>query len=176
MLWHLPPSDPSQEEGWSGRSAIMKIKPGSCYLGDGVDPKLEWRALGGGKNANEPAADSVPLLDILSISTFSDTINEHDDPGDSLSVGGGEEECLFAITTEQGDVHVFEATSPNERDMLVSGLKNVVARLSYHLVVGDASAALELYNEDSDDPASGELPSLPNPVATMNRISHALLD
>lgn len=174
MLWHLPPTDPSLDEGWSGRSAVLKIKPGSCYYGDGgVDPKLEWTTLGGGRQGNGPAGESIPLLDVLSISTFYDSVYDQDGVRES---GGGEEECLFAITTEQGDVHVFEATSPEERDMLISGLKNVIARLTYHLVVGDAGAALELYDDESDDPSSGELPSLPNPVATMNRITHALMD
>jgi hypothetical protein len=156
----------------------MQIKPGSCYSTNDVEPKLQWKSLPGGTK-QKVMVRSIPLLDIQSISTFNDTICEGDDEEMFTNACGGrmeEDVCLFAITTDEGDVHVFEATSPRERDLLVAGLKNVIARLSFHLIVGDAGASSELYCEEVKNPPQGELPAYTDPTKNMNRIAHALLD
>lgn len=182
VLWHLPPSDADESNtNWSGRSVLLRIKPGSCYSTNDFEPKLLWQTVGGGKEGEAVEINSFPLLDIQSIATFKDTIHEGDEADNFMASSGyggiDEDVCLFAITTDEGEVHVFEATSPRERDLIVAGLKNVIARLSFHLVVGDAGASSELYSEDSkNQPPHGELPSLPDPTKTMNRIAHALLD
>jgi len=87
----------------------------------------------------------------------------------------GVESCFLTITSESGDVHMFEANSVEERDELVNGLRNVIARLSFHLMTGDATASVELYKDD-EGLEDGDLPSLPNPRLNMNRIAHAMLD
>ena len=184
VLWHLPPtSAESAADGsnnWSGRSVVMQIKPGSCYSTNNIIPKLEWKTLSGGKKT-KTSVQSIPLLDIQSIATFNETICEgeadYDEEMFTNACGGMDEDvCLFAITTDEGDVHVFEATSPRERDLLVAGLKNVIARLSFHLIVGDAGASSELYTEEIKDSPQGELPAYTDPTKNMNRIAHALLD
>lgn len=179
MLWHVPPSQ-STDDGtnWSGRSVVMQIKSGSCYSKNDIEPKLQWKPMSGGQNS-DILLSSISLLDIQSIATFVDTICENDDEemfADACGAGMEEDICLFAITTNEGDVHVFEATSPRERDLLVAGLKNVIARLSFHLIVGDAGASCELYTEEVKNLADGELPANSNPTKNMNRIAHVLLD
>ena len=194
ILWHLPPADDEEsvvEEhaDWSGCSVLMKIKAGSCYADNDAQPKLTWTTLGGGKNSKteKAARCSVPLLAIQSISTFKETICEGDEVKEpeftNTSCGmnltqleDDEDVCLFAITTEEGDVQVFEAASAEQRDLLVTGLKNVIARLSFHLVLGDVGASSELYYEEEKSPPPGELPSFSSPIKNMNRIAHALLD
>jgi hypothetical protein len=87
--------------------------------------------------------------------------------------------CFFTVTTDTGDVHIFEASSPGERDQIVNGLKNVIARLAFHVIAGDTTASSELYNEDakskSHNAPVGDLPSLASPHQNMNRIAHTLL-
>lgn len=195
VLWHLPPSDEDLQDetivsdenaNWSGRSVVMKIKPGNANASSdnsacmerknwfsshdrssssSVQPKLVWTTLGGGIE-DKVAQCSVSLFSIQSISTM--------DNDDSLgNIAGEEEVCIFAITTKAGDVQLFETSSLRERDLLVAGLKNVIARLAFHLIVGDASASSALYCED---PPPGELPSCSGPTKDMNRIAHALMD
>lgn len=193
MLWHLPPDDEDaarDDINWSGRSVAMTVKPGSCYSTNDVEPKLVWTTLGGGKGKEKVARCLVPLLAIQSVSTFRESICEQlgneiketefttTSCGVNLSRPEDEEEdvCLFSITTEEGDVQVFEAATPRERDLFVAGLKNVIARLSFHVIVGDAGASSELYYEGDKDAPQGELPSFSSPVKNMNRIAHALMD
>lgn len=183
MLWHLPPdneADAVEDENWSGRSVVMKIQPGSCYSTNSPEPKLVWTTLGGVTRQDKKVARClVPLLAIQSISTFRDSICEESfDKNASLSRAEEDEEdvCLFSITTEEGDVQVFEAATPRERDLVVAGLKNVIARLSFHVIVGDAGASSELYCEADQDAPPGELPSFASPVKNMNRIAHTLMD
>ena len=158
------------------------------------EPKLVWTTLGGGKK-KMAARCSVSLLAIQSISTFKETICDRDDMVfyskeeeertttscgvnvSQMDEADEEDICFFSITTKEGDVQVFEAATPRERDLLVVGLKNVIARLSFHLVVGDAGGLSELYCEQSKAALSpGELPSCSSPMINMNRIAHALMD
>jgi hypothetical protein len=168
----------------------MQIKPGSCYSTNDIEPKLIWTTQGGGIKHKKNARCLVPLLKIKSVSTFADgsfgaegnEIKEEEAKGLSCGVNlnrmGDSDDavCLFTITTKEGDVQIFEAASPRERDVLVTGLKNVIARLSFHVIVGDAGASSELYCEDVAKPPAGELPSISSPIQNMNRIAHALLD
>ncbi|CAB9516042.1 expressed unknown protein [Seminavis robusta] len=198
VLWHLPPSDEDStldSANWSGRSVVMTVKAGSSYSTNSNDvmPKLCWTTLGGGKDESKLARCLVPLLKIQSVSTFRDAppvvgslgdeIKEEELTGTSCGVNlkpvtvDEEDVCLFAITTEEGDVQVFEAASSRERDVFVTGLKNVIARLSFHVIVGDAGASSELYYQHDKQSPEGQLPSIPSsPAQNMNRIAHALLD
>jgi len=123
---------------------------------------------------NPTATSRVSLLSILSINSSADDESEETkEEYDSYDV------CFFSITSRSGDVHVFEANSPSERDRIVNGLKNVIARLTFHLIAGDVKGSSELYCDDAlpdggSNPA--ELPMLARPHQAMNRISHALLD
>jgi hypothetical protein len=167
----------------------MQIKPGSCYSTNDIEPKLIWTTQAGGTNNKVIARCLIPLLKIKSITTFADggfgaVGNEIKEEVAGDSFGGNlcrmddsdEDVCLFTITTNEGDVQIFEAASPRERDVIVTGLRNVIARLSFHVIVGDAGASSELYCENVTTPPAGELPSISSPIQNMNRIAHALLD
>ena len=80
-------------------------------------------------------------------------------------------EVYFTVTTDQGISYVFEASSSEERSIIVNGLHNVLARLAYHLVVGDTSTALGLYEAES---SSLVPPSRPDHA--VNQLAHVLLD
>jgi len=171
-LLHLqPPASPNNPTlDWNGRSVSMMIESGTTGDNQDIQPKLEWTTIAGGQTF-EVSTTSVSLLSILSIN--SKASEEEKEEYDS------DEVCFFTVTTNKGDVHIFEANSVSERDRIVNGLRNVIARLSYHLISGDVTAASELYKDDAlpekgANPA--ELPTLAKPQQAMNRLSHALLD
>jgi len=153
---------------WRGRSVTMSIEPGDAGDGQAVQPRLHWSTMPGGKET-KPQSHSVSLLGMHSISTSVDEMRDDEDDENEM--------CFFAVTTKNGDVHVFETASVRQRDWVFKGLKNVVARLSFLLIAGDVKVSSELYsNLKPKESAPGELPSLPNPQQNMNRIAHALLD
>jgi hypothetical protein len=83
---------------------------------------------------------------------------------------------FFSITASNGgNVHVFEAPSPSQRDYIVKGLKTLVRRASYQLIAGKLDICAELYGEDAA-PLSGELPSLVTPTQALGRVTHSFLN
>ena len=133
-------------------------------------PKLEWTTVTGGLTT-ETQTTSIDLLNIQSIST-----NDEDDIDDEDDL------CFFTITSEDGDIHVFETATVEERDRIVNGLKTLIARWSYHVIAGEITATSELFDTNSTSPeknlseSDDDLPSLPNPHLTMNYVAHMLLD
>jgi len=164
LLYHL--ANTSKEEVWTGRSVTMYIRLGNSHATQLVQPRLTWTSMGGG-NA-EPVTVEVDLLDIQNVLDSADRDDVRDD-------GEIADMCFFSVTTIKGDVYLFETSSYEERDRVVNGIKNVIARLSFHLVAGDAAITSELYSEDSGQ-MSGELPSLRTQAQAMNQISNAFLD
>jgi len=184
ILLYLQPPESGNSEDWNGRTITMTINKGeaervfplSSESGNNKGtnggssfrpPRLEWVTVAGGR-AVESTVTTVDLLDVIAINSDVEELeNEYDD-----------DMCFFTVTTGDGDVHVFEAAHVEERDRIVNGLKTVVARLSYHLVVGDTTAVAELFNSHGYVvDTEGELPSLSNPnQKTMNRLAHALMD
>lgn len=169
---HLQPPGVSGNDSfdWKGRTVSLMIEPGMPGSDSAIQPKLEWSTLAGGQNF-EVDTSSLALLRILSISGSAQEMKEEGDDDREL--------CFFTVTTDTGDVHIFEASSPGERDQIVNGLKNVIARLAFHVIAGDTTASSELYNEDakskSHNAPVGDLPSLASPHQNMNRIAHTLL-
>jgi hypothetical protein len=156
---------------WNGRAVNMVIEPGTSTDMHNMEPKLEWTILPGGTRF-EVYSTSVALLAIHSVSP-----SEDPDLGQS-----NPETVYFKVETDQGAVHIFEASSPEERDKIVNGLRNVLARSAYHLIVGDSSTALGLYNSDQPTSAtealaadSGAPWSCPGPDETLNQMAHVML-
>ena len=191
LLYLQPPEDEtdpddvnSSIDDWKGRTVTILIQKGqisSSYSRGHVDyqqnellqnssPKLEWTTVTGGVTT-EATTTSIDLLNIQSISTNDD--DEADDEDDL---------CFFTITSEDGDVHVFETATVDERDRIVNGLKTLIARWSYHVIAGEITATSELFDSGYKSPemslndSAADLPSLPNPHLTMNCVAHMLLD
>lgn len=171
-------SDVNPVDDWKGRTVTMMIHKGQMTnlnggtLKIGQAPRLEWITVAGGQAADSTTTTSMNLLDISTILT-----NDAD-------MEDVENMCFFTITRTNGDVHIFEAATLEERNRIVNGLKTVIARWSYHLVAGDIMATSELYVslyrrdivDAKNTSARDEMPSLPNPSQTMNRVAHMLLD
>jgi len=73
---------------------------------------------------------SIKILDIHSI-TAPESESISSDEGASLH---------FIITTETGDVHVFESVTGVDRDRALHGLRNMIAWLTYNLLTGSLVA------------------------------------
>lgn len=167
-MFHVPPTNPVDND-WAGRSVTMYIQPGHCKGPYIVHPKLLWKSDQGAKPLKGGSDNISFAVDILDIHSVMDSI---DDPDAETADEG--DLCFFSITTNSGDVHLFECLSEEERDRVASGIKNVVARMSYSLVVGDNHVMTELYGEGEQD--EGELPALKTEGQALADISHAFLD
>ena len=164
-----PESSGNSTSDWNGRAVNMVIEPGTSKDMRNMEPKLEWTILPGGVRF-EVYTTSVALLSIHSISASFD----HEAAPD------GPDKVHFTITTDEGVVYIFEANSPEERDMMVNGLRNVLSRLAYQLIAGDPMAALGLYKDDNfsalDRMEDGSPWTCTSPDQTMNKMTHLLLD
>eukprot|EP00977_Amphora_coffeiformis_P020772 scaffold8471_cov184-Amphora_coffeaeformis.AAC.17 len=176
LLYLQPPqttSNPSDD--WKGRTVVMRIIPGSTGSQDAIQPKLQWTTMAGG-TVTKSFVTSIPLIRIHSVLTATQNLV----PEDSTTADLDDEDlCFVSITSTAGKVFLFEANSVRERDEIANGLRNIIARLSFHLVAGDHKASSELYNDDRairDETEPGELPALASPKLNMNRMTHLLLD
>ena len=145
----------------------MLLRPGICNAIQVVQPKLEWSTLGGGL-ALHVETHSIGLLDIHSLSTSGGVIEEtrDDDESDTEMMN-----CFFTMTSNTGDVYVFETTTPAEAERMVQGIKNIAARLTAELISGDSNALLDFYNN------TGEADAIRfSPDEAMLRLSNAFFD
>jgi hypothetical protein len=178
LLYLQPPEvagDPSID--WNGRTVTLMIVKGTVSDEGMQTPRLEWSTVAGGL-VNERMTCSVGLLEIYSITSEISGIDEED-----INLEDGQELCFFTITTMNGDIHIFEAATKEERDRIVTGLKSILARLILHVIAGDPSATSELFISHAHEKEKGpemipddELPLLPNPSQTMNLVAQSLLD
>ncbi len=158
MLTHFQVPEDGQEI--SSKVVNLTLKPGLSRGSRLLEPKLCWVDI---QNALDQGT-SISLLGIHSIKT-SVNPDEDDNP-------------FFTITTEKGEVHAFESPTLSERNYTVHGIRNVVAWLSYHLVMGNMASGTEMVSdlEEEQGELSGELPSLKTPVQAMNDLTHSFLD
>jgi hypothetical protein len=172
LVSHQPPTEEQQD--WVGRSVTMLLRPGICNTTTNVPPKLEWSTLGGGMAARVETK-SVALLKIHSVTNSPNNKNkEGRDDDNNNEAEEQERNCFFTLTTTEGEVHVFETIATEESDRLVSGIKNLVARLSTQLISGDTNAFADFYNNNSN---SGESDAIQfTPEEAMLRLSHSFFD
>jgi hypothetical protein len=162
--------DPEAPPEWRGHSVNMYVRQG-CYQSSQIlHPRLEWPTPEQQWTTERPG--TVNLMDIQSIYDSSEDEVRDDFEHDTTEPM---DLCFFSITTKTGQVHMFEAATPAERDWIVTGLKNIIVRLSYHLTVGDPAISEELFSGEYEY-GSGDLPTLKTPVQAMNEIAHAFLD
>jgi hypothetical protein len=173
----------SKEEGeegdWVGRSVTLILRPGICNRLQVQAPYLEWVTLGGGLN-NVVESMTLSLLDIHSIATSTAEdmelrVDSGSKKGEDGSVDDQTEkedlQCLFSMTTKQGQIYVMEAITADESQRLVAGVKNLACTLSRQLIVGDKNVLSDFF-DNAQEPDEIRL----SPEEAVLRISHALLD
>jgi hypothetical protein len=165
MLYHIPPSNPVDDD-WTGRSVNMYLKPGDCRGQCISHPKLVWNSVAGGRYGSDVISFSMDILNIHSI------LDAIDDPTSETT--SEENLGFFSITTQSGEIHLFECLSSEEKDRVTTGIKNMLARMAYSIIAGDNNVLTELYGDLSPD--EGQLPALKTISQSLNDISHAFLN
>jgi len=167
LIHHVPAGDGD----WSGRSATLILRPGTCNATEMVPPTLEWTTMGGGTQTNIDTK-TISLLDIHSITSSNLEVEDEANGEDDDDIAENEElQCLFTVTTTDGVVEVFEAITPNETARLVNGIKNLAARFSNQLIAGDVRAFTDFYSQHGEDDRNKLTVQ-----EAMVRMSHSFLD
>lgn len=166
MLEYFKVTDNDEsEDNMKSALVTISVKPGVSRGSRLLEPRLCWKGMNP-THDNKDEGISISLLGVHSIHT-SLARNDADD----------DDSPFFTITTETGDVHAFESPTLSERNYVVHGIKNVVAWLSYHLIMGNMTAGSGIVSElDAQVEESGEPPSLRTPVQAMNDLAHSFLD
>jgi hypothetical protein len=118
-----------------------------------VEPYLVWEIRGNISPRRKKkyaslkiSGDSISLFDISSIQIASDSIDIDIFPD-------AEAENSVLITMNNGTVHLFEAESQYEARNVVHGLRWVVARLTFNIIVGNVNVVAEMLSlGDGDGP------------------------
>lgn len=185
-----------EEEFWVGRTVTMTLRPGVCNANNTLEhPSIEWTTMGGGKvKTIETVAIGLLDIDAVSVSNLlgkgvnaggGDNSLDDDAVADSWctaltgSCTHEELDCFFTITSNDGEVHLFEALSPQESQRIVNGIRNVAARLCTLLVAGDPIVVTEFYDTASFADTSAKEEEENRALSTdevMLRLSHAILE
>ena len=167
MTYFKVPTGEEDDNDLQSSLVNLTIKPGLSRGSRLLEPKLFWKDVKESTSLSHQENEeySISLLSIHSIHT-------------SLTPGDDDQTQFFTITTEQGEVHAFEAPTTAERHNVVNGIRNVVAWLSYHLVMGNMASGTQLVSnlDEEQGEQSGELPSLKTPAQAMNDLTHLFLD
>jgi len=156
------------DECWVGRTVNLIFRPGICSARTILQPVIEWKTMEGGKS-NTAETRTMKLLNIAAISrSNNDNSNARDNGGDQ-----DEFDCFFTITSQDGDIYLFEALNSNDSKRIVSGIKYNAYLLSNLLIEGNAKALLMAdFYDNSEEPEQSRLTS----TEVMSRLSHAFLD
>jgi hypothetical protein len=187
LVYHVPPRPfekngeeeeaDVQDQDWLGRSVTMTLQPGTCNADKVVPPQIVWKTMGGGM-ASSVETRSVPLLEIHSIASApgDDSVETRDDEqggGSQNNYNSADDElnCIFTLTANDGEVHVFESITAEESLRLVRGVKNLAARLSNQLISGHTNAVSDFYSNH------GETDDIKLSIDdAMARLSHSFFD
>ncbi|KAL3805969.1 hypothetical protein ACHAW5_002505 [Stephanodiscus triporus] len=170
LIYHESPINATTD--WVQSTVKLFLRPGNCHGTQVRQPTLAWAVLPVVSRMKafddfdtsfevEKAWTALSLLDVHSI-----LVDEGDDTKAS---------SFFSITAANGVVHLFEAPSAEALDYVVKGLRSVISRLTYRMIVGDAKVIDELFSEDGGQ-LTGELPSLTKPCNALNKVVRSLLD
>jgi hypothetical protein len=150
---------------------IFFIQPGTlAKCGRYVGPSLVWKAM------DSNLIGEVDLFDVSALDKASARqLAEY-----PLAMPG---RSLF-IRTNQGVEYVFEAKTEEQAVRFIHGMRWVIARLTFNLIIGNANVSCELLdvegsNEEDDDDAE-KLPQTPIEEAqwtiAMNEVTSHLVD
>mmetsp|Transcript_7725 Transcript_7725/g.8840 ORF Transcript_7725/g.8840 Transcript_7725/m.8840 type:complete len:683 (+) Transcript_7725:379-2427(+) len=164
-FFDTPTEETDNDASFDSILVNMTVKPGVSRGSRMLEPKLYWAGMDDdSSNSTKNKEYCISLLGIDSICTSLDAEND--------------ETQYFTITSDEGVVFVFEAPTVSEKYNIVNGIKNVVAWLSYHLVMGNMASGTQLVSNLDEEQGDqiGELPSLKTPTQAMNELSHSFLD
>jgi hypothetical protein len=166
LIWHQPETVETYEAPTTVKARLEHgtARPDGGYAG----PRFVWRQAGAG--------GSIDLFDIHSLDKVSPLQLEAYPfamPGNS-----------FIIRLSSGADFVFEASSDTEAWRIIHGLRWVVARLAFNLVIGNQDVSCELLSVDAGGKLvpSGERGSPQSPLdeialsRAMDDVTNLLVD
>jgi len=106
---------------------------------------------------------------------FGDDVIGIDLCGPMLGLGGSskdEFDCFFTITSQKGEINLFEALNSEDCLRIVAGIRYNAQRLSHLLIGGDAKPLLSDFYDNSGEPEESRL----SPNEVMTRLTHSFLD
>lgn len=164
LIYYNPVHD---EDDWIGRTVNLNFRPGVCTDNKIVQPTIEWSTMMGGKT-NVVDTTSMNLLNIDAISGSKST------QGTALNSGYDSDDfdCFFTITSQGGEVYLFETLNTADSNRIVSGIKYIASRLSNLLIEGNTKSLLAEFYDNTHETENSRLSG----TQVNNRLSHALLD
>lgn len=166
LIYHQSPINANTD--WVQSTVKLILRPGNCHGSQLRQPTLVWAVLPVVSRMKASGTFDASLFEAEKMWSTLSLLDVH-------SIMGDEASSFFSITAANGVVHLFEAPSGEARDYVVKGLRLVVSRLTYHMIVGDSKIIYELFSEDGAE-STGDLPSLTKPSNALSKIVHSLLD
>ena len=131
--------------------------------GDYTEPQLIWWSSGGVPHG------VLELFDIESL----DQTSAAELKSYPLAIPS---KCLI-LRTERGDEHIFEAVDESVAHRFVHGMRWIVARLAFNLIIGNLNVSCELLDVDgSDSEDDRETPGSSVPMKAMNDVTNHLVN
>ena len=183
------------EDSWIGRTVTMVFRPGVCSAEKIVEPAIEWRTMVGGKSTIVETK-AMELFSIDSVNTSNDggTVKLETIPNTAkppiredkeeasqnismcnISFSSNKEEefdCFFTITSEDGEIHLFEGLNKDDCYRVVAGIRYSAQRLTEILIEGDSSALIPNFYDNSQVPEESKLTE----KEVLNKLSNIFLD
>eukprot|EP00531_Pseudo-nitzschia_arenysensis_P003923 CAMPEP_0116134280 /NCGR_PEP_ID=MMETSP0329-20121206/10561_1 /TAXON_ID=697910 /ORGANISM="Pseudo-nitzschia arenysensis, Strain B593" /LENGTH=482 /DNA_ID=CAMNT_0003628979 /DNA_START=103 /DNA_END=1551 /DNA_ORIENTATION=- len=181
------------EESWAGRTVNMIFRPGVCSSEKLDQPVVEWSTMEGGKS-DFVETKTLELLSIDAVGTSSEGIKTEasslpipakpptNDQNTEVSVSmcnlsftpGDDDgiDCFFTITSQNGEVHLFEALNLDECHRIVAGIRFSAQRLSQIVIEGNSNVIMSDFYDDSREPVQAKLTQ----TEVLNKLSNAFLD
>mmetsp|Transcript_25956 Transcript_25956/g.60913 ORF Transcript_25956/g.60913 Transcript_25956/m.60913 type:complete len:558 (-) Transcript_25956:701-2374(-) len=91
---------------------------------------------------------------------------------EGLNLGKDEFDCFFTITTQDGEIHLFEALDVEDCRRIVAGIRFNAHQLSRFLIEGDSQALMSDFYDNSQVPKDSVLSN----EMILNRLSNAFFD
>ena len=166
LIWHGPQGDSTAFRRPCGVVAHLKLGT----LDDGVygGPRLEWQKQDGSDGG------IIDLFEIQSMETATDEM--------IVPYKFAIPENTFFVILNNGKHVVFEASSDSEARRFIHGLRWVVARLSFNLVVGNPLVSCELLSVGSNGKSATKRESPKTPMEealwskAMNDVTNHMVD
>jgi len=198
LIYHIS----VEEDSWVGRTVNLVFQPGVCSTRTIVQPAIEWNTMAGGKSSFvESKRIGLLDIDAIAPSNVKDKGNSPPaiepsslpipakpptNPKNDTRVGicsaapltrlgnmyGDEFDCFFTITTQDGQIHLFEALDAEDCRRIIAGIRFNAQRLSRLLIEGDSSALMSDFYDNSKEPEDSVL----SDGMVLNRLSNAYFD
>lgn len=142
-----------------------------------IEPRLVWEVRGNLSPRRKKkliprmlSNEALSLFDISSVQMASESINIESFPD-------AEAQNSILITMNDGTVHLLEAESDADARTIVHGLRWIIARLTFNIIVGNVSVVADMLSiDDGDGPHELSVEIMHNVTAQLVKKASSRLD